>query len=284
MRFSNPFKRASGGAAKERRMPIFGRRAYDPASDEIAAPALAAAGGSLPPPPDHGAARAADPYSYASAHRRLAWLLRLSVATNVTLGAVAIVLAAAIGELVPLKTTEIALVRIEPTTDELKAVDPTTRVRIEPLTRTVQGYDLAMQAFARRYVTLIKPIDAVSQEWRMVEARRYTDGTYWEKGDGKEKIGFASKLKADFDEAIKDGMTRSVVVETATRLPSFGQNALYAVDYKQVDRVGKNETVQLGRAFLTVTTREQTVGEAERFDNPLGFRVLAFSAQPRGNS
>ncbi|MBN2752329.1 MAG: hypothetical protein JXQ84_06440 [Rhodospirillaceae bacterium] len=226
-------------------------------------------------PVNHDSVRDADPYAFDVAHRRLAWMFRLSVMMNVSLGVVVIVLASAISTLVPLKTTQIALLRIEPSTDRVVQVDPATRVRIEPITKNVKGFDLLMESFARRYVTLVKPMDTVSQASRMTEARGFSDKDFWET--------FAKERLTEYEAAVKTGLTRSVTIETAERLPTRGPKRLYAVDFTQTDhRSGKEKTSLALRAYLTVTTREQTVRDDERYENPLGIRVLGMSVQPRG--
>ena len=66
-------------------------------------------------------------------------------------------------------------------------------------------------------------------------------------------------------------------------MPTRGPNRLYAVDFTQTDRrAGQEDKTLALRAYLTVTTREQTVRDDERFENPLGIRVLAMSVQNRG--
>ena len=257
----NPFKRARGHEPPtERQTPDLGGRAMR--SREI-------------PPVNHDSVREADPYSFEVAHRRLAWMFRLSVMVNVSLGVSAVVLASTISTLVPLKTTQLALLRIEPSTDRVAQVDPATRVRIEPITKNVKGYDLLMQSFVRRYVSLVKPMDTVSQGVRMTEARGYSDGKFWE--------DFAKERLAEYEVAVKTGLTRSVAIETAELMPTRGPNRLYAVDFTQTDRrAGQEDKTLALRAYLTVTTREQTVRDDERFENPLGIRVLAMSVQNRG--
>lgn len=254
---------------------MFGRsRRTAEAKPERDAPALSR-GVDRPSPPNHDQVRAADPFAFEIAHRRLAWMLRLSVATNVVLAVVVIVLASSISTLVPLKTIEVALVRLDPVSDEMRRIDPTTHVRIEPLTKGVKGYDIAMEAFARHYVSLVKPIDGVSQDARMTEAQRYSDTKFWEV--------FAKERLTEFNAAMQSGLTRAVKIETATLMPSRGSSRMYAVDFTQTDARSSSTEITHHRAYLTVTTREQTVRTDERFENPLGIRVLAMSVQNRGN-
>ena len=69
------------------------------------------------PEPKHANILQADPFAYKTAHRRMAWLLRLSVGTNVALAICVVARIQALVSLVPLKQTEIALLRADPGDD-----------------------------------------------------------------------------------------------------------------------------------------------------------------------
>ncbi|CAA7619316.1 VirB8/TrbF family protein [Magnetospirillum sp. UT-4] len=226
---------------------------------------------------DHGALRAADPYAFEAAHRRLAWMLRLSAMTNVGLLAVVIVQSSAISTLVPLQKVQMGLVRIEPRDDRMVPVDPVSLVRVLPITRETPGFDLMMEAFVRRYVRILLEIDAVSQGDRMREANIHSDADLWKRFTGE-------RLK-DIERALDSKLNRSVVVETAERISLRDGIAHYAVDFVQSDtRDGKAVETRKLRAYLAVTTRPHTVRESEKFENPLGLRVLDVALKERGNT
>ena len=249
----------------ERRFRFFGRRGGT------------AAPGEQPAASNHDSVRRADPFAFEVAHRRLAWMFRASVMMNVGLFAVVIVEAAAISELVPLQHLQLGLVRIEPSTDRIVKVDPASLVRIEPISKDVEGYDLMLESFVRRYVRILLEIDKVSQTDRMQQAAGFSDSAFWKKF-GKERFGA-------IEDALDSGLNRSVVVETADLVSRRGDISRYAVDFVQIDeRKGEKVESKKLRAYLAVSPRPQTVKKSEQFENPAGFRVIDLALKERGNS
>jgi len=230
-----------------------------------------------PVPTGHESVRHADPYAFKVAHRRLAWMFRLSAMMNVGLFAVVIVEASAISELVPLQHLQLGLVRIEPSTDQTVKVDPASLVRIEPISKEVAGYDLMLESFVRRYVRLLLEIDKVSQTDRMQRAALFSDGKFWDQF-GKERFKAIEK-------ALDTSLNRSIVVESADLISRRADVSRYAVDFVQTDeRKGEVVETKKLRAYLAVTTRPQTVQKSEQYENPAGFRVIDLALKERGNS
>lgn len=235
-----------------------------------------------PPPPvspvvDHDPVNRVDPYSFQATHRRLAWLLKLSTMTNIALMSVAVIEASAIAELVPLQKLSLALVRIEPRDDRMEKVDPAGLVRIEPLTKDVPAYDVAMESFVRHYVRILLEIDKVSQDDRMREANLYSDADYWKT--------FIHDHLTPIKTGLTQGLSRSIVVESADRISRHAGVDRYAVDLVQTDSEdGKTVETKKLRVYMAVTSRPNTVRVGERFENPLGFRVLDLILKERGNS
>ncbi len=202
-----------------------------------------------------------DEYSFRASHRRMAWLLRLSVAINVMLGAAVTVTAQTIAALVPLKETEIALVRTYEPDDRL--------YRVEPISKDVDGFDLLLESKARRYVRLMLEIDPVTQTERFREAFAMTDKAFYERFK-EERIDTKEVQKA-----LSSGLVRTIRVESADALESYGDEYKYAVDLVQIDTL-KGEEIQRKslRAYLSMTTRPQDVRAEDKFTNPLGITVL----------
>lgn len=256
-------------------LPSLRRRRKAGQSEPVApTPPAANDAPTITPPPDlnrHAAVAEADPYGFAVSHRRLAWLLRLSVVVNVGLLASVVVQANAIGALVPLKTTEVALVRGFEPDDKL--------YQIEPISEDVQGFDLLLESMARRYVRLVLEIDPVTEAERRAEAARMSDGSFW-RGFRRDRID--TKERSD---ALADGMVRHIVVDDATRLVSFDDDYKLAVDFTQIDeRRGQEVGRKALRAYLSMTTRPQSVTAEDRFSNPLGITVLQFVLKERPTS
>ncbi len=224
----------------------------------------------------HDGVRVADPYAFEVAHRRLAWVFRLSVMINAGLFAVVLVQTGAISALVPLQRVELGLIRIEPATDRTVKADPASLVRVLPVTKTTEGFDLVMESFVRRYVRLLLEIDSASQGDRMREANLYSDGDFWKR--------FMTERRKDIEKATESGLNRSVVIESASRISERNGVYRYLVSFDQVDgRAGKPVESKKLHAYLAVASRPHTVRESEKFENPLGFRVLDVAVKLRGN-
>lgn len=218
--------------------------------------------------PDHSAVSRADPYSFQVAHRRLAWMLRLSAGTNIVLASALTVSLAAFSALFPLTKTEIALVRQYEKDDRL--------IRIEPIQENVPGFTVMMEHMARRYVRLIVEIDKATQDERLRQAFVYSDRSVY--------LQFkADRIDTgDLQKALDSGLVRSVNIESSEQLPSFGKAQKWAVDFVQRDeRAGKLVEERRIRALLVLTTRADTVKPEDRFENPLGITVTDFVLKER---
>lgn len=222
-----------------------------------------------PPVPvsPHGSVAMADPYSFQASHRRMAWLLRICAGVIVVLGAAVVMLVNLIGEMLPLKTTEIALVRPFGPDDRL--------YRIEPITEKTEGFHVILESMARRYVRLVREIDTVTQDERLREASRMTDRAFSEK--------FRRDHLPSMTEAAAAGLVRTVNIVSSERIASIGREHKYMVDFVQVDTKGGKEIDRKNlRAYLSMTTRPQEVRESEKYSNPQGITVLDMVLKERG--
>ncbi len=220
----------------------------------------------------HETVRLADPYGFAVLHRRMAWLLRISAGTNIVLGACLVISLSAWSALLPLKETEVALVRTDPDDNRIYRIEPATAL-------TVQGFDLLMESMARRYVRLLLEIDTITQTERFREAFRMTDNGFYERFQ-KERIE-----SGQVQDAINSGLTRSITVESVDFIANTHGTYKYAVDFIQTDmRGGEQVARRKVRAYLNMTTRPQTVQGTERFENPLGVTVTDLVLKERNNS
>src|SRR3546814_9997786 len=82
-------------------------------------------------------------------------MLRLSAGGNVALTILCVVLGNAISTMLPLKTTEIALVRVNSNDDKV--------YRIEPLTQRTDGFDLVVESAAKQYVRDLRSEEHTSE-------------------------------------------------------------------------------------------------------------------------
>lgn len=219
----------------------------------------------------HASILAADPYSFQASHRRLAWMLRLSAGTNVVLGAGVVVMVQTIAALVPLKETEIALVRTYGPDDRTYVV--------EPVSKEVGGFEVFLEAQAKRFVRITGEIDPVTQEERQREASRLSDNRFWERFK-RERID--SGL---ISEALESGIEREVRIVSIDPIATLSSDHKYAVDFIQIDRRrGVEVSRKALRAYLTLATRPQNVSEADKYTNPFGITVLDMVLRERGAS
>lgn len=225
-----------------------------------------------PDPGLHAAAARTDPYSFQVSHKRLAWVLRLSVALNIVLGGCLIILISAYSYLLPLKTTEIALLRSDPEDNRL--------YRIEPISKDVEGFDLLLEDKARRFMRNLLEIDPVTQTERFREAFRMMDRAFFERFE-KERLD-SNKVQ----DALDSGLTRSITVISVDRIAAYGGTYKFVVDFIQTDtRDGKLVEKKQARATMDMTTRPQEeIRKEDRFENPLGIIVLDLTLKERGNS
>ena len=218
-------------------------------------------------PGKHDAFRSADPFAFAIAHRRLAWMLRLSVATNVVMVAAFGIAMSGYSALLPLKEIRVALLRT--------AADEDRLFRIEPLEQDVQSFDILMESSARRFVKLLLEIDDTTQKARFDEAFLLMDP------------GFRRHWLGEHEDRIKkalgDGLKREIAVESTHRLDQRVGEWLVTVDFRQIDRLKGEETGNEPlRAYIRITTRPNRVNRAELYMNPLGITVLDMTVKARG--
>ena len=222
-----------------------------------------------PEPGRHTAYRKADPFAFAVAHRRLAWLLRMSVVTNVVLVVAFGTAMAGYSTLLPLKEVRVALLRTADDEDRI--------YRIEPMEQNVQSFDILMESSARRFVKLLLEIDDTTQKARFDEAFLMMDPDFRRQWLGIHE----DRIK----EALRDGLKREIAVETTHRLDQRVGEWLVTVDFRQVDRLKGEETGDAPlRAYIRLTTRPRRVSRAELYMNPLGITVLDLTIKQRGAS
>jgi type IV secretion system protein VirB8 len=217
---------------------------------------------------DHSNIRTLDPYDFRVAHKRLAFLFRLSVTSNIVMVLALLVMASSFSAVLPLKEVRIALLKSDDLENKL--------VRVEPISQDIKGFDLFLEQKAKRYVKLLVDIDPITQGERLQEAWKMTS------------IGYYNKFKAvrldsgAIQEAIDSGLVRSALVESISLIQRREDEWNYSVDFTQVDtRSGEEVERRKLRAYLTMTTRPQEVAPEDVYENPLGIVVTNMSIKAR---
>lgn len=207
-----------------------------------------------------------DALSYKSAHRRLAFVSRTQSVIIIFLSLVVVGLSQAFSGLFPLKEIRIVLVRADPATDKI--------YRVQPISENVDGFELEFEAKARKFVWAMLTIDAVTQDSRFAEASRVSDPKFFNR--------FLDEHKALIEEALDDGLNRSITVETANKVSEKNGFYQYAVDFNRIDRVKDAEPVERKlRAYLIMTARPQDVAPKDKYTNPLGVIVTDLVVKER---
>lgn len=218
---------------------------------------------------DHSAVIQADPYSYLASHRRIAWLNRTLAACLTASVLLNITSITAISSLLPLKETQIALLRVDPNDDRI--------YQVEPISVEVDGYELMVEKIARRYVREILAIDSTSQNSRFAWVRRHSDSDF-----------FNAYIKAQKDlieRALKDGLNRSITVISASEIVRYDDVLQIVVEFEQVDKFQRGKpTRKKLRAYMELAPRPQEVKEVDKFENPLGIRVLSMAVKERAEN
>ena len=220
--------------------------------------------------PDHSKFIENDPYRFQSSHRRLAWMLRLSAGMNIAMMIALGLSLSAFMSLLPLKEVRVALLRADPADNRI--------YRVDAIEQDVPGFELLLEQMSRRYVRNMLEIDSVTQKTRFDEAFVMTERAFYERFR-KERIETSA-----IQDAIDSGLTRSITVESVSLVDTFQDTWQYSVDFIQTDKRKGDviETKKL-RAFLKITTRPHEATEKEKYENPLGIRVLDMVLKERAN-
>ncbi len=220
---------------------------------------------------NHSAVHLNDPYSFHSTHKRTAWLLRLMTFGFVASIILNIMLASMFSALMPLKEIRVALLRVHPEDSRI--------YQVEPINKRVPGFKLLLEQKAREFVTNMLAIDPVTQKERLQFGLRLASSEY------------SNQYIRDFvdggliKKVMDAGLIRDIRILSAEHLRSFTNNTYkLAVHFDQID-LDQGEAVEVKEliAYLSMTTRPQTVTEAEKYENPLGIRILDMAIKFRGN-
>ena len=220
--------------------------------------------------PDHSRVRALDAFSFAVAHRRLAWCFRLSVFLNVLLGLSLIMTASALMLAYPLKEVRFALLRADSAANQV--------YRIEPLSEDVDGFHLFLETKAREFAANILPVDLVTQN------ERYGAAFAMASADLTERFAEQRFKSGWLNDAHDRGLNRSIIIENAfVRNNALTENYLVTVDYIQIDRFADEdtETREHRSVNLEMAQNPQWVEASELYENPLGIVVLNMSVSIR---
>lgn len=212
------------------------------------------------------------PFDTGHAYRGLAITTRILSCITVFQMVVILVLGLTIWSMQPLVRIEPYFLQVEP---ESKSV-----VRVQPMERDATLVDQLEIGWVRDYVRMREEVlpDAplMTRRARPFDgwvARRSTDAVY---------AGYRQDNETFMRDAIRERVTRRVVLDDPVRLPAKGR--LYQVDYVAIEQDPTNgeRSRRLLRATLEVTYRPITVSDqefhaADNEANPFGFTVVSYA-------
>lgn len=151
-------------------------------------------------------------------------------------------------------------------------------VRIQPPTGRLTSLDILTEANVREYVKLRNTIsqdDAINLSRWGGKVEAMSDRPVYE--------AFLADIKPVYDAAKAGKFSRSVTIDSLIRV----QDGYYRVDFTAYDRtigIGLTDTTEATSSWtveLRAVNQPRDVVYANRFANPLGFKVISYSATPR---
>ncbi|PZR86529.1 MAG: hypothetical protein DI537_28370 [Stutzerimonas stutzeri] len=151
-------------------------------------------------------------------------------------------------------------------------------VRIQPPTGNLRSLDILTEANVREYVKVRNTIsrdDSINiARWGGKIENMSTQEIY---------EGFLSEIKPVYEAAKAGKFTRSTIIDSVAKV----QDGYYRVDFTTHDRTigsGLADTQERQNSFsveLRAQNRPQDVTYNNRFQNPLGFKVVSYTVVPR---
>lgn len=160
------------------------------------------------------------------------------------------------------------LKRIEPMLIQAKGKED-VYVTVTPLDPSISGYSVLLESMVQKYIKQRESIDLVMDGNRWNEVRALSKVEVW-----KPFFETIVGAKEAYNKRLKDQVTREVVIRNVSRLDSD----LFQVEWIATDK-HLHETIQssVWISILRFSTEPQNVTLEERFSNPLGFYVTAYS-------
>lgn len=200
--------------------------------------------------------------------RRYLWTARafaigmfLSLCLNVVLGF-------AIAGLSPLVRVEPMLLSFRDKSEQI--------VKVEPLAKGTNGFEVMTEALVRDYVLSREEIALDEGEMR----RRWGGaGLVAHRSDGEEYRRFVAETAPKYEEIRQKHLVRTVGVHRVSKIAEGYWQVEFSTD--DLDATGRKVGEGLWVASMTVTYVPREVTWEDRYMNPLGFLVTAYSVTAR---
>lgn len=198
-------------------------------------------------------------------YRMAVYTNRLLALVTGVLAAIIVVMALALYGLLPLKSTEVFLVRADGRSDVVWTV--------EPISPRASAFDLAVESALRRYVIARERIDLVTEAERWGSVEYMSSPRVW-----KDFWSFMVKPPngdSPYDVMKERGLTRDISVE---RVDVIERGRRYQVTFSRMDRrLDRLEKSETWVASMTVSFHPQKVTDEHKLTNPFGLFVDVYS-------
>ena len=200
--------------------------------------------------------------------RRYLWTARafaigmfLSLSLNVVLGF-------ALVSLTPVVRVEPMLLTFKDKSEQI--------VKVEPFSKGTSGFELMTEMLVRDYVLSRHELVLDEAEMR----RRWGgEGVVAHRSDPEEYRRFVAEMAPKYEEIRQKRLVRTVVIHRVSKIA----DGYWQVEFSTIDYDGANRKIAEGLwvASMTVTYVLREVNWADRYMNPLGFTVTAYSVTVR---
>jgi type IV secretory pathway component VirB8 len=199
--------------------------------------------------------------------RRYLWTARafavglfLSLSLNAVLGF-------AIMTLTPLLRVEPMLLTFKDKSEQI--------VRIEPFDKDTQGYEVMTEMLVRDYVLARHEIVLDESE---LKRRWGGQGILAFRSSAEEYQRFVKETAVHLDEIRQKKLVRAVTIHRASKIAE----GYWQVEFSTRDMLANNKVADMNWvASMTIENRPAKVRYEDRFMNPLGFQVTAYSVTSR---
>lgn len=199
--------------------------------------------------------------------RRYLWTARafaigmfLSLCLNVAL-------ASAVAGLSPLVRVEPMLLTFKDKSEQI--------VKIEPFTKGTNGFELMTEMLVRDYVLSRHEIALDEGEMRRRWGGR---GIVAHRSDPEEYRRFVAETAPKYEEIRQKRLTRTVTIHRVSKIAE----GYWQVEFSTADMDGSRKIAEgLWVASMTITYAPRDVRWEDRYMNPLGFLVTAYSVAAR---
>jgi type IV secretion system protein VirB8 len=207
------------------------------------------------------------------AYRSYQHLSQILLRAVIISGLLNIIFAGFLISLFPLKEVQPMLISLSDKANQI--------IKVEPLERTVPGFEIMMEKLSRHYIILRESFDLISEEKRYQELAQFSSDelntAFWE-------VINPEKEKSPLKQRLEKGISRSVIIKHCTSLAPDAPNT-YQVEWESEDRQN-NEVVERAHWVSTLTVdldKSETTYE-HQYLNPIGFKVTHYNLTRKGSA